>query len=269
MRDDLGPQGALEETFADRVVNLAWRLRRAERLESTAWGMIEDQQVTRGTDKAAAGSDPDEREAALARAVVEDFRYGKVLDRLLGYERRIENSLYRTMNELRKTRLLRQVEEGAEEVSSGEFRVSSEERQSTGFPSLPTSSLPLPTATEMACGATTNGGESEDELRQTKPMEVSSGKCEVSSEQSQAPGAASLPTANLPLVTLSETPYGVTTNGAQADGLCCETKPTEVSSGKCEVSSKESQLPGAPGLPTSNLTLQTPSELCQATSEPG
>ena len=45
------------------------------------------------------------REAVLARVGVEDFRYGKVLDQLLGYERRIENSLYRTMNELRKQRI--------------------------------------------------------------------------------------------------------------------------------------------------------------------
>jgi hypothetical protein len=111
MREDLDPRGTLEGMLADRVVNLAWRLRRAERLESTALSMLEDRHGAKATGKPAEGDNQDDREAVLARAVVEDFRYGKVLDRLLGYERRIENSLYRTMNELRKQRLIREVSE--------------------------------------------------------------------------------------------------------------------------------------------------------------
>jgi hypothetical protein len=42
--------------------------------------------------------------------VVKDFGYGRVLDRLLMYERRIEHSLYRTMGELQKQRLLRELD---------------------------------------------------------------------------------------------------------------------------------------------------------------
>ena len=42
--------------------------------------------------------------AALGKAVVEDFAEARVLDRMLMYERRIESSLYRTMAELRRER---------------------------------------------------------------------------------------------------------------------------------------------------------------------
>ena len=48
----------------------------------------------------------------VGRRAVQDFNQERVLDRLLVYERRIEHSLYRTMAELRKERLLRQAEGG-------------------------------------------------------------------------------------------------------------------------------------------------------------
>ena len=47
MREDLDPMGSLEGILADRVVHLAWRLRRAERLEGTALAMLEDRQVAK------------------------------------------------------------------------------------------------------------------------------------------------------------------------------------------------------------------------------
>jgi len=49
-------------------------------------------------------SDPHELdpELALARVVTKDFESVRVLDRLIMYERRIENSLYKTIRELKK-----------------------------------------------------------------------------------------------------------------------------------------------------------------------
>jgi hypothetical protein len=251
MREDLGPLGTLEGMLADRVVNLAWRLRRAERLETAALATLEEQHAARTTDKPA-GDSPDEREAALARLIVEDFRYGKVLDRLLGYERRIENSLYRTVNELRKQRLLREVEEVSDEVSkevsSLKCQVSSEDGQLPATPSLLIEHFTLPTAPAVACGVTTNGGESGDELRQTKPVEATGDKWQVTSQEVPEASAAEPATSNVALHTANKS---------------CETKPTEVSSLKFQVSSEESQPASPSGLPTSDSPLHSADTLCE------
>jgi len=248
MLEDLDPVGSMETMLAERVVNLAWRLRRAERLESAALAALEASQVVdvpaqpapvpaEGAAQEQGTPDGDE-EAVIARVVVQDFGGAKLLDQLLGYERRIENSLYRTMGELRKQRLLREVEEG---VSSLKCEVSSEQSQLSSPPSFPTSDFAL-----QSPDVTTNGAESDDPLCQTKPKEVSSLTCQVSSGQSQEASPLSLPTSNFTL---------------QAADEVCETKPEEVSSGKCEVSSEQGHESSPPGLPTSNFTLQTADEV--------
>ncbi|MCX5643479.1 MAG: hypothetical protein NTZ17_02165 [Phycisphaerae bacterium] len=56
----------------------------------------------------------DDAELTLGRVVVRDYSNARVLDRLLMYERRIEHSLYRTMGELRKQRLMREMEPSKE-----------------------------------------------------------------------------------------------------------------------------------------------------------
>jgi hypothetical protein len=78
MVQDLDPVGSLEGLLAERVAHLGWRLRRTERLDRAAWATLEAEHVARTTDKPAAGDDPAEREAVLARVIVEDFRYGRI-----------------------------------------------------------------------------------------------------------------------------------------------------------------------------------------------
>ena len=132
MLEDLDPVGSVEAILAERVVNLAWRLRRAERLEGAAWDVLEAQHATKSAASARAkggtraeGQAQDDEEALLARMIVEDFGDSKLLDQLLGYERRIENSLYRTMNELRKERILREVERSEYRLQAGQESVAS------------------------------------------------------------------------------------------------------------------------------------------------
>ena len=126
MVQDLDPVGSLEGLLAERVAHLGWRLRRAERLENAAWATLEAEHVGKAKAEPAAlarpegvhrneGEPPAEEESVLARVIVADFGDARLLDRLLGYERRIENSLYRTVGELQKQGLLREVE-------SSEFR---------------------------------------------------------------------------------------------------------------------------------------------------
>jgi hypothetical protein len=143
---------------------------------------------------------PDDGELILGQVVLTDFAHAKVLDRLLVYERRIENSLYRTMGELRKHKKLREEtdtptrEPTAEEDERVKCEVSSWKQ---GVPSsgseLPTSNLTLPTSQEASDDATTNATSQEppeggtpnlsagDLSCETNPIPWSDGRAERSS----------------------------------------------------------------------------------------
>ena len=129
MLGDLAPVGGAEQDAAERIVGLAWRLRRAERLQTEAFDALYERMTLRS----AGGGTPAEgvpeapadapggvgsgADRLLGRMVVEDFSNGRVLERLLVYERRIENSLYRTMRELREQKQVRVAGGPAETMS--------------------------------------------------------------------------------------------------------------------------------------------------------
>jgi hypothetical protein len=96
--NQLIPGTPLEETLADRVVDLSWRLKRAARDQEKAFVVLY------GKHTAGAGEalEPAQRDATIGWMIVEDFNGEAVLDRLLRYERRIESSMYRALNELRR-----------------------------------------------------------------------------------------------------------------------------------------------------------------------
>jgi hypothetical protein len=117
MLEELAPAGQVESMLAHRIVGLAWRLRRAERLQAAAFDKVEDQskppELVLSPEQASrllavlaeTGVQPPVPMAGgpgAGRRAVQDFNQERVLDRLLVYERRIEHSLYRTMGELRK-----------------------------------------------------------------------------------------------------------------------------------------------------------------------
>jgi hypothetical protein len=156
--EELGPEGTLEGMLAERIVSLSWRLQRAARLQNeayeslylkeatSAYGKMMRAEMARGR---ATGAETSTDDLIGGRLLVDDFAGTKVLDRMLLYERRIEHSLYRTMGELKKLRLRR-------EVSSLKCEVSREQGRASGTPSLPTENFTLPTATEPPYGVTTN-----------------------------------------------------------------------------------------------------------------
>jgi len=112
----LNPVGPLEEILADRIVDLAWRLQRAVRDQEEAFVALYERHVTAqaatGPDSASGtgilpvdlnhGQDAHATTGRIGRMILEDFSDSAVLDRLLKYERRIESSLYRTLNQLRR-----------------------------------------------------------------------------------------------------------------------------------------------------------------------
>ncbi len=106
MLAELAPEGAVETMLAERAVSLAWRLRRAERLQSAVFATVYRENANDVVLWPKHGLPieprPDEEEVILGQVVMTDFARAQVLDRLLVHERRIESSLYRTMRELRR-----------------------------------------------------------------------------------------------------------------------------------------------------------------------
>jgi hypothetical protein len=202
MLQELAPAGAVEAMLAERVVGLAWRLRRAERLQNAAFAALDEGEPTpllearheewkqlKGSEWERGLSGVIDEDAALGKVVVEDFGGARVLDRLLMYERRIESSLYRTMAELRRER---------EEAPRAEGGPAAGEESSIR-------------AKLASFGANTMPEGGAEEVSSLKGQ-VSSGKGPVSGDGSDFP----LQTSNFELAKI--TPYGVTTNPPVAGG---------------------------------------------------
>ncbi len=94
MIDEMDPIGPMQHRLAERVVSLSWRLRRAERLHN----QIIDTLLEEDAEKYSTKFDPD---LSLGNIAYRDFAFNRALDHLLMYERRIENSLYKSMKELK------------------------------------------------------------------------------------------------------------------------------------------------------------------------
>ncbi len=88
--------------------DLAWRLRRAERLQSAVFATVYRENANDVVLWPKHGlpiqPGPGEDDVVLGQVVMTDFARAQVLDRLLVHERRIESSLYRTMRGLRRER---------------------------------------------------------------------------------------------------------------------------------------------------------------------
>ncbi len=181
MLGELAPAGAVESMLAERAVGLAWRLRRAERIQAEVFDAMLDDETTDPVRKLARsmrqrGAQDDEdgcesRDLTLGRVAVRDFGHARVLDRLGMYERRIEHSLYKTMNELQKLRLLGELDPVADERRPQPSRPAAQERSCETKPI--TREL---TELELLCGATpemltsATGPTGESRACETKPI---------------------------------------------------------------------------------------------------
>ena len=208
MLPSLAPDGPDQEAMAERIVALWWRLKRAERMQDEALDYLIE--ADRGSDwvklRRSHGDPSAAPELTFGRAVARDFAERKTLDRLSMHERRIESSLYRTMNELKVLKRERTSRapaasqpqddpscetkpmEMAGAVCSVPVRASQEvpsakREASSAVPALQTSNLTLQTSGETPYGVTTNGV---DSAKQSQSQDVSSVKCELSSGASRA-----------------------------------------------------------------------------------
>jgi len=120
--DELSPTSPMESILAERIVTLSWRLKRVGRLQNQTIDALHDDQtsdpvkkLTQSLYSSIAGklliSESNlNGELALGRLAVRDFGNARVLDRLLMYERRLENSLYKTLLEFQRLNIVRKLE---------------------------------------------------------------------------------------------------------------------------------------------------------------
>ncbi len=114
---ELEPQTPMESMLAERIVNLSWRLIRATHIQNQTIDALNTpsppSQLTKLKEsllkdlKTSPNPSKSTADFPLGRLAIKDFSSGRVLERLLMYERRIENSLYRTIVELQRINIIK------------------------------------------------------------------------------------------------------------------------------------------------------------------
>ena len=126
MLAELAPVSPMESMLAERIVSLSWRLKRTGRIQNQTIDALNAPNTPSPLAKLTQSllfKNRDQSQTApaahlvLGRMAIKDFARARVLDRLLMYERRIEHSLYKTLLELQRLRLMRKLENpnGADE----------------------------------------------------------------------------------------------------------------------------------------------------------
>ena len=126
MLGELSPVSPMESMLAERIVSLSWRLKRAVRIQNQAIDVMNADQTSgslakltqsllfKSCDQSYTGPSDPAPALVLGRLAIKDFSNARVLDRLLMYERRIEHSLYKTILEFQRLRLMRKLDTGCE-----------------------------------------------------------------------------------------------------------------------------------------------------------
>ena len=131
MVGELWPVGVMESMLAERIVSLSWRMRRAERMQNQATDCMILEEVKSGMGyelkkcyrevNGISKDDPRASEEPLLLGRVATKQWSdntKMLERLFMHERRIESSMHKTINKLKKLQIMRRIErEDAEEKS--------------------------------------------------------------------------------------------------------------------------------------------------------
>ena len=127
---DLAPATPMESMLAERIVTLSWRLRRATRIHNETIDALIAKNTDSPLTKLAQSLFPRTRDPAqpaetaqsadlpLGRMAAKDFGHVRVLDRLLMYERRMENSLHKNIVELERLRLIKQLTPASNTLSN-------------------------------------------------------------------------------------------------------------------------------------------------------
>ena len=120
--DELDPAGPMESILVDRIVTLTWRLKRVGRFQNqtidalnadnsdpSPFKKLTQSLLLKYQPQPSPLSSASDDNLPLGRLAVKDFGNARVLDRLLMYERRIENSLYKTLLEFQRLQLIKKM----------------------------------------------------------------------------------------------------------------------------------------------------------------
>ncbi len=201
-RAELAPVGLTESQLVERIAGLSWRLQRAERFHTESFDVMyqqcaDDPQIKRWRPSLV----PDAADPVVGLTVVKDFSETKVLDRLLMYERRIENSLYRTMAELHKVQGQRQGAVGGPATS-------------------PRGAVRDTHPTDLSMAEDNRRGRRSGTVRETLPPDFT-----LDNLLAKIAALEEGPQTRQDAFGNPETPAGATTNTSAAEGQSCETKP--------------------------------------------
>ncbi|MHC4657415.1 MAG: hypothetical protein ACYS91_20710 [Planctomycetota bacterium] len=119
---DLVPESPMESMLAERIVDLSWRLNRVRCIQNQTINALSARNTSspltkltqsllfKGKGLPQADSSDSAKDLALGLMAIKDFSNTRVLERLLMYERRIENSMFKTIFELKRLQLIRKLQ---------------------------------------------------------------------------------------------------------------------------------------------------------------
>jgi hypothetical protein len=116
---ELSPVSPMESILADRIISLSWRLKRTVRIQNQAIDALLHPNTSSRLaglvprtllDRLNNAPHPQNDHLALGRASITDLSNARVLERLLMYERRIEHSLYKTIQQLHQLSIIRNIQ---------------------------------------------------------------------------------------------------------------------------------------------------------------
>jgi hypothetical protein len=132
---ELDPATPMESMLAERIVTLSWRLKRTTRIQGQTIDALNAPDTPSPLTKLTQSLFPKSRDPShpadsastpdltLGRMAIKDFANARVLDRLLMYERRMEHSLYKTILELQRLRLIRNLQHPDAADQATEFQL--------------------------------------------------------------------------------------------------------------------------------------------------
>ena len=186
MLEELNPAGAVESMLAERIVSLGWRLMRVVRIQDQVFDVMIEKDEPSPLSKRMRSMMPKEMrddnrgagpDLVLGRAAISDMSNSRVLERLLMYERRIENSLYKTLDELHKRKLVREIEAANKAIEAEDFEMtvhhqaSLEAATQLGKKNAKQSQFVSP---EQCSGLPVAAAATAKQLKKTKPISVNS-----------------------------------------------------------------------------------------------
>jgi hypothetical protein len=119
MLTELAPATPMESMLADRIVTLSWRLKRAGYFQNQTIDALNADIKSKPRVKpflsvkhrqSQADKNNPAQDLSLGRVALRDFSNTNVIEGLMRYERRIEQSLYKTILELQKMQIIRKLQ---------------------------------------------------------------------------------------------------------------------------------------------------------------